>query len=789
MKTQINQQNANIAAVQPSAILYRGGTEGRRTATTGKRPDTIFGLGLLAQALCILLLAAAIAAPATAQNIFVSSFSGSATIGKYGPDGTVIDANFVHAFEPDFLGLSVSGTTLVTADEELVLYNNGVEQIDTTTGMFLNGKVSLPYLSPQSAVLGGNALPGGPYIFVLYGPKGDVGEYYASNGSQVSPDISSGSAANGLQMAGWTDAAGKNVHLYVTIPGALNHGSVLHITVNSSGITNSTLVSGLASPGGIAVSPDGQYVYVLNAGAISKYTSGGTFQWTSAPISGSPRSLAASAGAVFVTLQAANAVGAYYASTGATISSTFITNITNPEAIAVGPPACTHPPANLAAWYTLDQTGSAQEDLANENTATAYNTASITGEVAGALQFNGTNAYVEAPEQPQLDLGTGDFSFDAWVKVASSADDSGVVVLLDKRNASTIGYHFFLYNGKIGVQLADSNGYDSYISTAAVPSDNQWHLVAVTVVRNSPTGGAWYLDGAPIGTFDPTAHMGSLSTTVPLDIGVRSSAQYGGGYFKGGIDEVEIFSRALSSGEVLSLMQAGPAGKCKCATPPSNMVAWYAFDQAGSTQNDLAKGNTATAYGTTSIIGKVAGALQFNGTNSNAQAPSTSFNNLGTSDLSIDAWVRIANTADYSGVVAITDKRDQYPNPLRGYHFFLYDGKIGVQLADSAGYSNYISTTAVPADNQWHLIAVTVQRNSPTGGVWYLDGLPIDSPFNPTAHSGSLNSSAGLSVGTLNGGGVSYFKGGLDELEIFNRALAPNEVLSLMQAGSAGKCK
>src|SRR5208282_416217 len=151
-----------------------------------------------------------------------------------------------------------------------------------------------------------------------------------------------------------------------------------------------------------------------------------------------------------------------------------------------------------------------------------------------------------------------------------------------------------------------------------------------------------------------------------------------------------------------------------------------------STQNDLANGNTATAYATTSIIGEVAGALQFNGTSSNVQAPATSSNNLGTSDLSLDAWVRIANSADDSGVVAITDKRDQYPNPLRGYHFFLYNGKIGVQLADSAGYGNYISTTTVPADNQWHLIAVTVQRNSPTGEVWYLDGLPIDSPFNPT---------------------------------------------------------
>jgi len=335
----------------------------------------------------------------------------------------------------------------------------------------------------------------------------------------------------------------------------------------------------------------------------------------------------------------------------------------------------------------------------------------------------------------------------------------------------------------------DSNGYDNYISTAAVPADNQWHLVAVTVIRNLSNGGAWYLDGAPIGTFDPRAHSNSLDSTSLLDIGVRSAAQGGGGYFKGGIDEVEIFKRALISGEVLALMQAGPSGKCKCVPPPSSMVAWYTFDQTGSTQNDLARGNTATAYSTTSITGEVDNALQFNGLNSNVQAPAQSWLNMGRGDFSIDAWVKFASTYDYSNVVAIVDKRDQYPKPLRGYHFFLYYGKIGVQLADGTGYANYISTTAVPADNQWHLIAVTVQRGSSSGGVWYLDGVPIDLPFNPGAHVGSLDSSAGLSIGTLNGGGSSYFKGGLDELEIFNRVLSPLEVQSLLKAGPAGKCK
>jgi hypothetical protein len=38
-------------------------------------------------------------------------------------------------------------------------------------------------------------------------------------------------------------------------------------------------------------------------------------------------------------------------------------------------------------------------------------------------------------------------------------------------------------------------------------------------------------------------------------------------------------------------------------------------------------------------------------------------------------------------------------------------------------------------------------------------------------------------------GGGEFFNGGLDELEIFNRALNATEVQSLFNAGSAGKCK
>jgi Concanavalin A-like lectin/glucanases superfamily len=246
-----------------------------------------------------------------------------------------------------------------------------------------------------------------------------------------------------------------------------------------------------------------------------------------------------------------------------------------------------------------------------------------------------------------------------------------------------------------------------------------------------------------------------------------------------------------------------------CVTPPSDMVAWYPFDQPGSAaglQNDLAKGNTATAYRAPrpiSIAGKVLGALSFNGTNDYLEALDRPW--LNVENFSIDAWVKISSPP--SGVVSLVDKRQS--SPLQGYSFFLYNylgtqpgSRLGLQLADSSGYTNYFSPPAiaktVPEDGKWHLVTVTVVRNSSTCGtacgMFYLDGIAIGT-FNPTDRLGSLNSAGTpLEIGRQEPGlasqfGGEFFKGGLDELEIFSRALSAQEVLSLYKAGKDGKCK
>jgi hypothetical protein len=176
------------------------------------------------------------------------------------------------------------------------------------------------------------------------------------------------------------------------------------------------------------------------------------------------------------------------------------------------------------------------------------------------LSFDGVNDYVQSPHQPWLNMGTGNFSIDAWIKTSSTP----LQVILDKRQSTPVrGYSLFLSNGFLGLQLADGAGagFTNYTSTINV-ANGTWNFIGVTVDRTSLTGIKFYLNGVQAGPAQsPLGRQGLLDNTVPLLIGKRSFSSPV--FFKGEIDELEIFNRVLTPVEIRSLFNAGSAGKCK----------------------------------------------------------------------------------------------------------------------------------------------------------------------------------------------------------------------------------
>jgi hypothetical protein len=90
-----------------------------------------------------------------------------------------------------------------------------------------------------------------------------------------------------------------------------------------------------------------------------------------------------------------------------------------------------------------------------------------------------------------------------------------------------------------------------------IPPTGQWTHIAMTYDGAMIT---LYANGDIVGQ---TAHSGNIGgNDVPFNIGGRINDE-GTGKFNGLIDEVQVFNRALSRGEIRAISEVGANGQCK----------------------------------------------------------------------------------------------------------------------------------------------------------------------------------------------------------------------------------
>ncbi len=188
--------------------------------------------------------------------------------------------------------------------------------------------------------------------------------------------------------------------------------------------------------------------------------------------------------------------------------------------------------------------------------------------VLNSLRFDGINDYVRVPNYAAIMLPASDFSIDAWVR--REIPDPGRRVIVSKVGAlgagGPRGYEYYLNNGVMNLALGGVVA-QNFNSGVVLPADGNWHHVAVTVQR--PAGGLvrFYLDGAIVNA-QPGPIVAPLANNNSLHVGAGTFPAPNN-FFRGAIDEVEIFKRALTPAEVFALWNAQQAGKCKitCLTP------------------------------------------------------------------------------------------------------------------------------------------------------------------------------------------------------------------------------
>ncbi len=198
----------------------------------------------------------------------------------------------------------------------------------------------------------------------------------------------------------------------------------------------------------------------------------------------------------------------------------------------------------ISHWKLDEGSGTIAGDSAGTNHGSIYGAAWTTGQIGGALSFDGVNDYVGISDSP-FDFGaTTDFSYCCWVKTTSSS----YKLLVNKAMAGHYpyeGFCLYMWFGKVDTEVIDSSYNRVFCRTTSTISDGQWHFIAVVADRD---GNLEIYNNGVREDFKPLSAVGDINNNLALAIG--RSMDYNGLYFGGLVDDVRIYNRALSAQEV-----------------------------------------------------------------------------------------------------------------------------------------------------------------------------------------------------------------------------------------------
>lgn len=225
--------------------------------------------------------------------------------------------------------------------------------------------------------------------------------------------------------------------------------------------------------------------------------------------------------------------------------------------------SCVPPPPGLVSWWTGDAD---TMDIVSGNNGTLENGATFApGIVRDAFSFDGIDSFVRVEDSPNLRLGTGEITLDAWIQAPPGNTFRAIVAKLD------VSFPFPGY----ALRITDDNRVDFFavdcatgscgfgnsrlpLRSASMVADNSFHHVAG--VRRSDGTIEIYVDGLLENSrMDPLWNTDSSDPLTIGEIDFLGPEQQ----FEGLIDEVELFNVALSASDVQALFNAGSAGKCR----------------------------------------------------------------------------------------------------------------------------------------------------------------------------------------------------------------------------------
>jgi hypothetical protein len=391
-----------------------------------------------------------------------------------------------------------------------------------------------------------------------------------------------------------------------------------------------------------------------------------------------------------------------------------------------------------------------------------------------ALQFDGTNDYVNCGNDPSLNI-TDAITIEAWVKIPSgttascailgelnSGSNTSLQLVINRKSDNSAFTGGLYYYSRDEDDTALQAGVDTDIGIV----DGNWHHL-VSISEASSNIVRFYLDGSLLTTVYVLQQTPDNFTSYqyPLTIGARNNRGTIEYFFNGSIDNVKIYNRALSAEEVrYHYNRGGPVAHWRMDEGEGSI----AYDESSNNNDGTlhlgSSGNTATS--TAWVAGKHGSAIDFDGDDDYVNCgndTSLQFTAAGT----VEMWVKPETPIDTYGRFIDSSGIRMYMVRANGI------------LRTTFNLADIIDSTSAITTGEWQHWAMIHDGTTLT--------LYINGQYNNSGAGGTITAVSTVYLGTITADRYPY--GAIDGVRIYNYARTPAQILMDYNAGFGAHLK
>ena len=365
------------------------------------------------------------------------------------------------------------------------------------------------------------------------------------------------------------------------------------------------------------------------------------------------------------------------------------------------------------------------DSLANDRTSYSNNgtlmngaDCSLSGISGNGCSFDGVNDYIEITTSNSIDFQNSDFSISLWFN-PNTLNDVNLIGKGAVGNSNTPGYTLALRSsGMIQFYAADNLDPVKVLNSnpGLILTNNYYHLVGIYHYNQSFE---IYLNGIEIAQSNNDEY--NFSNINSLIIAGDTGA-WGGNYFNGSIDEITIYSKALTEEEISDLYNSQKAKFVEFKTS------------------------------------KLDKAVEFDGVDDYVVIINST--DVHPNNITLVSYFKSNNVSSQTAVVG------KHQN--NGYGLFIFQNIPKFSYNTDASVVNYSQNVA---DYEYEMLVGTF--NGSTSSI-YLNGI-----LSNSSNVGSKIITPGnLTIGALRYN-TQFFSGQIDEVRIYNRTLNDDEINSL----------